>query len=300
MEKERINVAEILRNCQSGMELDCTMYNKVTLLNVDDGKNRIFPIKVLREDEKIMTLTKYGQYTDEDFAKCVIFPKGQTWEDFVPPCVFNDGDVVFTTIGNFAIISNKTSEGIYSAHCIAFDWGNFTTDKISVQPKRLATEEEKAILFDTIKANGYRWNEETKTLEKLIAPKFKVGDVIINQDFDTATITEVDLDNERYGYELFLAKGIGSISFSEESNWELVPDKFNITTLIPFESRVLVRNSKAGIWKPAIWGFYSGGVLECYSVLGGISWSYCIPYEGNEHLLGTTNDCDDFYKTWSK
>lgn len=24
----------------------------------------------------------------------------------------------------------------------------------------------------------------------------------------------------------------------------------------------------------------------------------CIPYEHNEHLRGTTNDCDDFYKTW--
>ena len=24
----------------------------------------------------------------------------------------------------------------------------------------------------------------------------------------------------------------------------------------------------------------------------------CIPYKGNEHLLGTTNDCDEFYKNW--
>jgi hypothetical protein len=27
-------------------------------------------------------------------------------------------------------------------------------------------------------------------------------------------------------------------------------------------------------------------------------YKQCIPYEGNEHLLGTTNDCDNFYKTW--
>ena len=27
-------------------------------------------------------------------------------------------------------------------------------------------------------------------------------------------------------------------------------------------------------------------------------WKQCIPYEGNEHLLGTTDDCDDFYKNW--
>lgn len=25
---------------------------------------------------------------------------------------------------------------------------------------------------------------------------------------------------------------------------------------------------------------------------------FCIPYEGNEHLLGTKEDCDEFYKNW--
>lgn len=31
-------------------------------------------------------------------------------------------------------------------------------------------------------------------------------------------------------------------------------------------------------------------------ILIGAKWEQCIPYEGNEHLLGTANDCDDFYK----
>ena len=30
----------------------------------------------------------------------------------------------------------------------------------------------------------------------------------------------------------------------------------------------------------------------------GMCCDQCIPYEGNEYLCGTTNDCDDFYKTW--
>ena len=28
------------------------------------------------------------------------------------------------------------------------------------------------------------------------------------------------------------------------------------------------------------------------------NWNMCIPYEGNEHLHNTTNDCDDYYKNW--
>ena len=37
---------------------------------------------------------------------------------------------------------------------------------------RFATEEEKQKLFKAIKDNGYKWNAETKTLEKLVKPKF--------------------------------------------------------------------------------------------------------------------------------
>jgi hypothetical protein len=47
-----------------------------------------------------------------------------------------------------------------------------------IEEKHLATEEEKQKLFKAIKDNGYKWNSETKTLEKLIEPKFKVGDKI--------------------------------------------------------------------------------------------------------------------------
>ena len=29
------------------------------------------------------------------------------------------------------------------------------------------------------------------------------------------------------------------------------------------------------------------------------TWSMCIPYnEDTKHLIGTTNDCEEFYKTW--
>ena len=34
-------------------------------------------------------------------SKCVIFPKGKTtWEGFVPPCKFKDGDILTTNLGS--------------------------------------------------------------------------------------------------------------------------------------------------------------------------------------------------------
>lgn len=61
----------------------------------------------------------------------------------------------------------------------------------------------------------------------------------------------------------------------------------------PFE-KVLVRDCKGGRWTPAIFGCKNAGSNEFkYIVCGGFCWEYCIPYEGNEHLLGTLRDPEE-------
>jgi hypothetical protein len=156
---------------------------------------------------------------------------------------------------------------------------------------RFATEEEKQQLFNAIKDNGYKWNEETKTLEKLFEPKFKVGDIVQDKDNYKVRIFDVSIEDKCYGYESLAVNGIGGISFDRQDDWELVHNKFDITTLKPFESRVLVRNVDGDLWKPAIYGFpHSEG---CY-VVGGVYWRQCIPYEENKELLGTTNNPEEY------
>ncbi len=57
----------------------------------------------------------------------------------------------------------------------------------------------------------------------------------------------------------------------------------------PFE-QVLVRDGKGNHWKA---DYYSHTIPDkngdYYSCVGNV-WKYCIPYAGNEHLLGTTNE----------
>ena len=36
----------------------------------------------------------------------------------------------------------------------------------------------------------------------------------------------------------------------------------------------------------------------CIGTEGINEYKQCIPYNGNEHLLGTTNECDEYYKNW--
>lgn len=53
----------------------------------------------------------------------------------------------------------------------------------------------------------------------------------------------------------------------------------------PFQ-KVLVRDSIDYPWTPAFFGTMRDS-LHPYKTIGGCRWNYCIPYEGNEHLLGT-------------
>lgn len=55
--------------------------------------------------------------------------------------------------------------------------------------------------------------------------------------------------------------------------------------LKPFD-KVLVRDTKNEKWKPAFFWCKT----DFFRTIGFNDWTYCIPYEGNEHLLNTTND----------
>ena len=51
---------------------------------------------------------------------------------------------------------------------------------------------------------------------------------------------------------------------------------------------VLVRDVCYGRWCLAQ---FANIVVDHYCTVGGSVWNYCIPYEGNEHLLGSTDSC---------
>ena len=56
----------------------------------------------------------------------------------------------------------------------------------------------------------------------------------------------------------------------------------------PFD-KVLVRDYYGSKWRANFFSHMTGEESLPFSC-GGFEWRYCIPYEGNEHLLGTSND----------
>ena len=297
----KINIAELLKDCPKGMELDCTMYDNCTYAGIED----VGYIDILiNTPSGRIRLTKEGCYIrHDDNAKCVIFPKGKTtWEGFVPPCKFKDGDILAYTSSHTAVFiyRNKDNEpkyttSFYVGYTIGVGYCDFHIYNqgalIALNGDcdvRLATEEEKQKLFQAIKDNGYKWNDETKTLEKL--SKFKIGDRIKYRSGEIVyRIVQITKDS-------YVLDNLCSIPISIEHMYNLVPNKFDINTLKPFEDKVLVRNDENQKWLPAFWGYK---VVDGFITTFG--WcKYCIPYNGNETLFKTNNDCDDFYKTWEK
>lgn len=300
---ERINIAKLLKDCPTGMELDCIMFDNVTLKDVDF--NSKYPIKITHqadEDTYTYALTEYGCWRHTSDSKCLIFPKGKTtWEEFTPPCKFKDGDIISDSLGTCIFKGEGTIKGTVDYYC-GISGVYFSVKNHKQYPNvhfgnivnyRFAFEEEKEKLFKAIKANGYRWNPKNKTLKEL--PKFKIGDKIRHKTNNKHYIYEI---NKVYDDSYGLVGITYNLPIECQKYYELVLDKFDINTLIPFESRVLVRSCANNSWRPAIFGFYKKEDSAPYFVLGGTYWPCCIPYEGNEHLLGATDECDEFYKIW--
>ena len=430
--ENKINIAELLKDCPSGMELDCTIvdglyFDKVT----ENNEIKCYSKRFYESTSTCNSICFYsdGSYLNHTNAKCVIFPKGKTtWEGFQRH--FKDGDIVATTTGSWiGITEGGKIDTFIPTYCVIKSNDEFEAyldRKDKWHFSRLATEKEKEKLFNAIKANGYHWNEETKTLEKLSEPhtseKFYIrigdipseeksavykGDVVIGYEDGVSVYDCVETDGLyrivmpfplkegqgmtyecliqeitqcRYEIEnprnVYLVSGIEvgkghdneplikevkilkdltgqfntknnnaektktieklprfkvgnrvkskinqyeytiidirkdvyimnyandkfayHVPFCNEDNFSLVPSKFDINTLKPFESKVLVRDCTYGMWKPVFWG----KDLECstyrYLTSNGC-YKQCIPYKGNEHLLGNNNDCDEFYKTW--
>ena len=242
--ENKINIAELLKDCPKGTKLYSPLCGECEFRGVY-RRNREICIEIIVNKE-IIFCNKYGCYFYGINGEVIIFPskENRDWSKFQRP--FKDGDIVATTTGSWiGITEGGKIDTFIPTYCVIKSNDEFEAyldRKDKWQFSRLATEKEKEKLFNAIKANGYNWNEETKTLEKVL-------------------------------------------------------NKFDITTLIPFESKVLVRDCTYGMWKPVFWG----KDLECstyrYLTSSGC-YKQCIPYEGNEHLLGINNDCDEFYKTW--
>lgn len=73
-------------------------------------------------------------------------------------------------------------------------------------------------------------------------------------------------------------------------------EKFDPKTLQPFD-KILARDGYQHFWCCELFSYLDD---SDYPIVGAsISYKYCIPYnEETKHLVGTNEDCPDYYKWW--
>ena len=133
-------------------------------------------------------------------------------------------------------------------------------------------------------------------LELPVEPCFKAGDKIEATIYgikQRVTIREVDKTNRCYFGTLEEC-----IGFSEQDQWHLVPKPhYDIANFKP-KQWVLVRDDDEWEWALTRFSHLSYGSASLFVCINGASFQQCIPFEGNEHLLGTTDMCPEEYINW--
>ena len=75
-------------------------------------------------------------------------------------------------------------------------------------------------------------------------------------------------------------------------------EKFDLKTLQPFD-RVLVRDTDYFEWNACLFSHISSNEYAGLAMCDGAFWKQVIPYnDETKHLLGTNEDCPEYYKCW--
>ena len=299
---ENIDLTKILKDCPKGTKLYSLILGEVKLYKIEEDED--YPIVIETMTDQRFRLAQDGRHSSIFDGECTLFPSKdqRDWSKFIPPCKFKDGDIVATSSRSQVFIL-KRMENDKKGYCyIGYD---LDYNKLFPAGKwyfsRLATEEEKRKFFDAIKLNGYKWNAETKTLEKLVKPKFKVGDKIVNgfrkyigDSVAQGVISEITDDK-------YIFTDNSYISISSQDSWELVPDRFDPKTLKPFD-KILVRrgNENYDVWFPDFVSNPPDDTINttlCMCIMEDMA--IVIPYnDDTKHLVGTSDKAPEFYRYW--
>lgn len=231
--ENKINIAEILRDCPKGIKLYSLLYGKCEFERISN--NNEFPVVIHSEIKpSSVSFTKYGHYLYEvEDADCVLFPssKMRSWDKF-----FKRGDVVFNeSSGLVAVFDGWVND----------DYVEFNTT------------------INLIKKGDF-WGEE--------------------EVCDTECFTRVT-DEERAEFIAAAEKHYGGKYNPETLQVEPVKVVEPKCSFKPFD-KVLVRCGN-GIWGATFFSRCDNKSAWAYVGVDCNNWEQCIPYEGNEHLLGT-------------
>ena len=312
---EKINLVEILKDKPQGTKLYSSACGKCKLEEVDD---KSFKISFYNSKFGFMNggegyLDKNGKLYDD--GECIIFPSKEMrdWSKFA----WKKGDVLINSCGFQCIFKEWASDdytkfnGCYSNSRDGYeDVSNAETAKFDKLENNIAY----GYVREIERKLGGILNLETLEIEKT-QPEFKDGDIVVYgksvaicRRFYKHTLSFYVSLNEMFG--LLFADEVES---SEEYRFATEEEKQQLFDALekegkawdtekkqivdikkehqfkPFE-KVLVRDSIDDVWRASFFSHIKENdgryVTTC------VTWKFCIPYIGNESLVGTTKDME--------
>lgn len=218
-------------------------------------------------------------------------------------------------VGRYCILTETESEKLYAYDegTTVYNTNDFNCIKDANSVQRYINSIEKLL--------GGKFNRKTLEIE---SPEFKDGDIAFADYGNRQDVFIVsDKTNLSEGYDSFISLDLrGTLSMgyrtsffkkdlcklrlaTEEEKQQLfealakegkawdrekkaIVDLKPKVGLKPFD-KVLVRNSASDKWRANLFSYIDrDGHYYCVYA----NWNYCIPYEDNEHLLGTTKDVE--------
>ena len=311
----KINIVEILKDKPQGIKLYSSACGKCKLEEVDD---KSFKISFYNSKFGFMNggegyLDKNGKLYDD--GECIIFPSKEMrdWSKFA----WKKGDVLINSCGFQCIFKEWASDdytkfnGCYSNSRDGYeDVSNAETAKFDKLENNIAY----GYVREIERKLGGILNLETLEIEKT-QPEFKDGDIVVYGEsvaicrrFYKHTLSFYISLNEMFG--LLFADEVES---SEEYRFATEEEKQQLFDALekegkawdaekkqivdikkehqfkPFEI-VLVRNSIDDVWRASFFSHIKENdgryVTTC------VTWKLCIPYIGNESLVGTIKDVE--------
>lgn len=315
--EEKINIAKILKYKPEGTKFWTDMFGSVTLYVVTDSCEA-FQVK---HHNKELWFDKEGKLYKEGVL--CIYPSKlmRDWSKFA----WEKGDVLIRTNSEYCIgIFDEWTSDDYSTFSAKFiNLGlsdNFSCSYTCKTEEWEKTENSKNYISEIERVMNGKLN--LQTLEIQTQPEFKDGDIVALVVRKCTHIAIFQSRQEAYiGFHAVLCQNdellleepfredVGDIELrlatdsekqqlfaaleKEGKRWDAekkqIVDLKPKIELKPFD-KVLVRNDKEDQWSANIFSYQ---VRDMYHCLGECYWRYCIPYEGNEHLLGTTNNVED-------
>ena len=309
----KINIAAILKDKSQGVKLYSRICGAVELKEVlDVRKKKSIVVKELNSSNQ------HRFWHDGNFfraGECVLQPSKEMadWSKFA----WKKGDVLISDSGFVCIFKEWASDDYTKFNGCYFDgMPNAETAKYS----KLDNNTAYGYIREIERKLGGILNLDTLEIEKA-QPEFKDGDIVCISGMGYLAYGIVkSINNSSKKLEYYVLNDMSTLKFEDWLSFEdkqiqpitetqqiilfdalekegkawdaekkqIVDLKPKVDELKPFD-KVLVRDDKEDQWSANIFSYQVRDMFHC---LGEGYWRYCIPYEGNEHLLGTTKDVE--------